>query len=117
MRRGKKCSKGYEVRATVLAALCCIVLVACEKSETQILQERLDDFRNLLPLELKQEFDSKNYPEVVAGIDSLLQTEPSFKTRFGDLKHKELIDVFSTQDVVDYYKEYFVEKLEKLKRK
>lgn len=104
------------MRTTILAALCCILFISCEKSETQILQERLDDFRNLLPTELRQKFDSKDYPDVTIGIDSLLQVEPSFKTKFEDLKHKELIDVFSTQDVVDYYREYFVEKLEKLKR-
>jgi len=105
------------LRNTILAVLCCILLVSCEKSEVQILQERLDDFRNLLPTELRQKFDAKDYPVVTRGIDSLLQAEPSFKTRYEDLKHQELIDVFSTQDVVDYYREYFVEKLEKLKRK
>jgi hypothetical protein len=104
------------LRKTILAILCCILFVSCEKSEMQILQERLDDFRNLLPTELRQNFDSKDYPEVTRGIDSLLQIEPSFKARYEDLKHEELIDVFSTQDVVDYYREYFVEKLEKLKR-
>jgi hypothetical protein len=104
------------LRTTTLAVLCCILFISCEKSEIQILQERLDDFRNLLPTELRQKFDSKDYPEVTRGIDSLLQTEPSFKAKFEDLKHRELIDVFSNQDVVDYYREYFVEKLEKLKR-
>ncbi len=104
------------MRTTILAVLCCILFISCEKSETQILQERLDDLRNLLPTELRQKFDAEDYPEVARGIDSLLQAEPSFKTRFEDLKHKELIDLFSTQEVVDYYKEYFVEKLEKLKR-
>jgi hypothetical protein len=99
------------LRKTILAILCCILFISCEKSEMQILQERLDDFRNLLPTELRQNFDSKDYPEVTRGIDSLLQIEPSFKARY-----EELIDVFSTQDVVDYYREYFVEKLEKLKR-
>lgn len=104
------------MRTIILAALCCILFISCEKPETQILQERLDDFRNLLPTELRQKFDSKDYPDVTRGIDSLLQVEPSFKTKLEDLKHKELIDVFSTQEVVDYYREYFVEKLEKLKR-
>jgi hypothetical protein len=104
------------LKKIILAVLCGILFISCEKSEMQILQERLDDFKNLLPTELRQKFDSKDYPEVTRGIDSLLQAEPSFKAKFEDLKHRELIDVFSTQDVVAYYREYFVEKIEKLKK-
>lgn len=104
------------MRRIILTILCGILFIACEKSEVQILQERLDDFRNILPTELRQKFDAKDYLEVAQGIDSLLEAEPSFKAKFEDLKHRELIDVFSTQDVVDYYREYFADKLEKLKK-
>ncbi len=105
------------MRKALLAVLGLLMLVACEKSELQILQERLDNFRILLPVELRQEFDSKNYPVVVRGIDSLLQVTPAFKEKYERLKHEELIDVFSTQDVVDFYREYFVEKIAGLKKK
>jgi len=32
------------------------------------------------------------------------------------MKHEELIDVFSTREVVDFYREYFAERIEKLKK-
>lgn len=96
---------------------CLFILIGCEKSEVEILQNRLDNFRNVLPLELRQEFDAKNYQAVVEGTDSLLHFAPAFKERYQRLKHEELIDVFSTQEVVDFYREYFVEKIEKLKKK
>ena len=94
-----------------------LLVIGCEKSEVEILQSRLENFRNILPLELRQEFDAKNYQTVAEGIDSLLQVAPLFKEKYQSLKHEELIDVFSPQDVVDYYREYFVEKIDKLKKK
>lgn len=107
-----------------LVILCLLLLAGCEKSEVEILQKRLDTFRNTLPLELRHQFDSKNYDAVIKGIDSLLSTgskfgqvAPDFKEKFDRLKHEELINVFSPQEVVDYYREYFVEKIERLKKK
>ena len=105
------------MRKVLLTLLCFLVLVSCEKSEVQILQERLDNFRNILPLELRAEFDSKKYDEVSKGIDSLFQSVPAFKEGFERIKHEELIDVFSTREVVDFFREYFAEKIERMKRK
>jgi len=82
-----------------------------------ILQRRLDNFRNILPSELRAEFDAKNYEVVVRGIDSLLQVAPEFKERYEKLKHQELIDVFSPQEVVDFFREYFVEEIQRLKQR
>ena len=92
-----------------------LLFVGCAKSEVEILQERLDVFRNILPEEIKEEFDLKNYEEVVMGIDSLLQYDSSFEEKYQKLKDQEAINVFSTQEVVDFFKVYFVEKMEKLK--
>jgi len=105
------------LRKVLLTLLCFLVLVSCEKSEVQILQERLDNFRNILPLELRAEFDSKKYDEVSKGIDSLFQSVPAFKEGFERIKHEELIDVFSTREVVDFFREYFAEKIERIKKK
>jgi hypothetical protein len=68
-------------------------------------------------LELRAEFDSKKYDEVSKGIDSLFQSVPAFKEGFERIKHEELIDVFSTREVVDFFREYFAEKIERMKRK
>jgi hypothetical protein len=104
--------------------LCLSMLAGCEKSEIEILQKRLDNFRNILPLELRHQFDAKDYQAVAKGIDSLLSTgskfgqvAPDFREKYDRLKHEELINVFSPQEVVDYYREYFVEKIERLKKK
>ena len=94
-----------------------LLFVGCEKSEVEILQERLDAFTNILPEEIREEFDLKNYAKVVMGIDSLLQYDSSFKEKYQKLKHEEAINVFSTQEVVDFFRIYFVERIEKLKGK
>lgn len=92
-----------------------LMLVGCEKSEVEILQERLDAFRNILPERTREEFDLKNYEKVVMGIDSLLEYDSSFKEKYQKLKDQELINVFSTQEVVDFFRVYFVDRIEKLK--
>jgi hypothetical protein len=94
-----------------------LLFLGCEKSEVKILQERLDAFRNVLPEEIREEFDSKNYEKVVMGIDSLLQCDSSFKEKYQKLKHEEAIDVFSTQEVVDFFRVHFADEIEKLKGK
>jgi hypothetical protein len=92
-----------------------LLFTGCEKSEIQILQERLDAFRNILPEKVKEEFDSKNYEKVVMGIDSLLERDPNFMEEYQKLKDREAINAFSTKEVVDFFKVYFVEEIERLK--
>lgn len=92
-----------------------LLFVSCEKAEVEILQERLDAFRNILPENIREEFDSKNYEKVVVGMDSLLEHDPVFKEKFEKLKHEEAINVFSTQEVADFFKIYFVERIEELR--
>jgi hypothetical protein len=112
------------LRRAFWVLLCLSMMVACEESKVEILQRRLDNFRNILPSELREEFDSKNYQVVAKGIDSLLsagsklgQETSAFKERYERLKHDELIDVFSTEEVVDFFREHFVEEIERLKKK
>ena len=88
----------------------------CQKSRVQNLQNRLDAFRNTLHQNLRAEFDSKNHEEVVKGIDSLLQVDEEFKKNFAKMKAEEAIDVFTPQEVVDFFKTYFVEEIEKDKK-
>jgi hypothetical protein len=100
-------------RLTILILF--LLLVGCERSKVEILQERLDAFRNILPGQLREEFDSKNYERVVTELDSLLKHDPAFGERYQKLKDQEAINVFSTQEVVDFFKVYFVDEIEKLK--
>jgi hypothetical protein len=77
---------------------------------------RLYDFRNVLPQDLREKFDSGRYEDVVSGLDSLLSEESAFKSEYQKLKDEEAINVFSTREVVDYYREYFLEEIKRLKR-
>jgi hypothetical protein len=93
-----------------------LTLPGCQKARVQDLQHRLDNFRSVLPQNFKDEFDAKNYSVVVKGIDSLLAGDDNFKQRYEKMKDNEAINVFSSQEVVDFFKTYFVEEIEKEKR-
>jgi len=92
------------------------MMMACEESKLGILQRRLDNFRNILPAQLRESFDSSDYGAVAQGIDSLVQADADFRERYENLKHEELIDVFSAEEAVDFFREHFVEEIERLKR-
>ena len=94
-----------------------LTLPGCQKSRVQDLEQRLDNFRNVLPQNLRTEFDSKNYAAVVKGIDSLLAGDENFKKRYEQMKDNEAINVFTSQEVVDFFKTYFVEEIEKEKKR
>ena len=112
----RACTRDCKLSKFLSAILVLFLLfVGCGKSEVEILQERLDAFTNILPEEIREEFNSKNYEKVVMGIDSLLQYDSSFEEKYKKLKHEEAINVFSTQEVVDFFRVYFVEEIEKLK--
>lgn len=104
------------MRRALLTVLCLSAMMACEKSRVENLQGRLDKFRNTLPPELRQKFDSGDYQTVAGGIDSLVQNDAKFKEEFEKIKHDELIDVFSSQEVVDFFGEYFAEKIRTLEQ-
>ena len=94
-----------------------LFFAGCGRSKVEILQQRLDAFRHILPDQIREEFDSKNYERVVAALDSLLEHAPPFKEKYQRLKDQELINQFSTQEVVDFFRVYFVDEIETLKGK
>ncbi len=94
-----------------------LLFVGCERSKVEILQERLDAFRDILPGQVREEFDLKDYERVVAGLDSLLEYDPAFEERYQKLKDQEAINVFSTLEVVDFFKVYFLDEIENLEGK
>lgn len=107
----------YKLGLSLLLILTLLFAFAsCQKTRVQNLQERLDVFRHTLPESLRTEFDAKNYEVVARGIDSLLQSDENFKSRYEQMKDKELINVFTPNEVVDFFKTYFVEKIEKDKK-
>jgi hypothetical protein len=94
-----------------------LFVIGCEESRLDNLERRLNAFRNILPEELKDKFDSGEYQGVVDGLDSLLSSDLNLKRDYEKIKDKEAINVFSSQEVVDYFREYFVEEIENLKEK
>jgi hypothetical protein len=96
--------------------LCLSAMLACQRSRVESLQSRLDGFRSLLPSRVRQQFDSRDYGSVAAAIDSLVRIDPQFSERYQALKHEELIDVFSPQEVVDFFREHFVDEIARLKQ-
>jgi hypothetical protein len=92
------------------------MLIACEESKVEILQRRLDNFTNILPAQLREQFNSGDFAAVAQGIDSLVRDDPVFREEYEDLKHEELIDLFSAEEVVDFFREHFVEEIERLKQ-
>lgn len=106
--------KRYQI--FLIPLLLSVLLLGCGESKVGNLQKRLDAFREILPENVRKDFDSKNYDNVVKGIDSLLATDISFQNKYDKAKDQEAINSFSVQEVVDFYKEYFVEGIEKLKQ-
>ncbi len=102
------------MRKVLATVLCLSAMMACQKSRVDSLQARLDGFRNVLPSRTRQQFDSGDYGSVAAAIDSLVRIDPQFNERYQALKHEELIDVFSSREVVDFFRENFVEEIENL---
>ena len=92
------------------------MMMACEQSKVEILQRRLDNFKNILPAQLREDFDSSDYAAGAQGIDSLVQADAAFREEYENLKHEELIDVFSAEEVVDFFREHFVEEIERLRQ-
>jgi len=109
--------KTFKLTVIILSLSIFLFVLSCEESKLENLQKRLDAFRNILTEELRGKFDSGNYQEVVAGLDSLLASDLTFKQDYERLKDNEAINVFSTQEVVDFYREFFVEEIDKLKMK
>ena len=103
----------YKYALSLFLIITLLTLPGCQKSRVQDLQQRLDNFRNVLPQNLRAEFDSKNYAAVVKGIDSLVAEDENFKQRYEKMKDNEAINVFTSQEVVDFFKTYFVEEIEK----
>ncbi len=109
--------KTFQITIITLSLSLFLFGLSCEESKLENLQKRLDAFRNILTEELRGKFDSGDYQEVVTGLDSLLSSDLTFKKEYERLKDSEAINVFSTQEVVDFYREFFVEEIDKLKTK
>jgi len=83
-------------------------LTGCVESREENFLRRLDDFRSQLPEPIRADFDAGNYDTAVQEIDSALAVDGEFAARWKNIKSAEAIDLFTTAEVVDYFKDYFV---------
>lgn len=97
-------------QAIIIAAAGAILLAAggCVPTRSDQLQDRLEQFRKLLPETARREFDAQRYEAAVFAIDSALATDPAFAGRWEEMKKTEAIGLFSTTEIVHYFVVYFV---------
>lgn len=99
----------------VAAAALILVLGALKETEEQNLQKRLDKWRAVLPTDIRAQFDAANDDACARMIDERLKTDGAFKKRYEALQDEELTPVFTPRDMVDYYRVYFVGRLNEIR--
>ena len=90
------------------AFLVFLMVWGCAPSREDQIRTRLDAFKAILPEPLRESFEQGDYAGVVVQVDSLLEIDPVFKTRWEEMKAAEAINLFSTAEVIDYFVTYFV---------
>jgi len=95
------------VAAAGLAAAI-IVLFALAPTVEEGRAERLDLFLAVLPDDARAAFEAGRYDEATARISEAYRTDLVFHERWEELKDTELINIFTVDEVLDYYVRYFV---------
>lgn len=103
--------------STVIFLLLITGVISCgTPTREESRQIRLDTFRSALPPAVLSSFDSISHEEdcVVAGalLDDAIEKDSSLEAVMDSIKHAELIDAFSSQDIVYYFWYYFAYALE-----
>jgi hypothetical protein len=98
------------------AAVLILVLGALKETEEENLAARLEKWREILPADIRAEFDDGEGPACAKMIEKRLETDPAFKARYEALQDEELTPVFSPADMVDYYRVYFVDRLHEIRK-
>ncbi|OGD74457.1 MAG: hypothetical protein A2Y64_01700 [Candidatus Coatesbacteria bacterium RBG_13_66_14] len=62
----------------------------------------------MLPDDAREAFEDGRYDEAVALISEAYRTDLVFHERWEELKDTELINIFTVDEVLDYYVRYFV---------
>lgn len=99
----------------VAAAALILVFGALKETEEENLGKRLEKWRDVLPTDIRDKFDAREDWVCAKMIEERLETDPAFKKRYEALQDEELTPVFSPGDMVDYYRIYFVRRLEEIR--
>jgi hypothetical protein len=97
------------------AAVLILILGAMKETEEQNLQKRLTKWREVLPDDAREKFDAGEDKACAAMIEERLESDSAFRERYEALQDEELTPVFTPRDMVDYYRVYFVERLEEIR--
>jgi len=97
-----------QTAAAVIILITIGCFAGCAPSRENQLKARLEAFKTILPEQVRVDFDNKKFDDVVKQVDSLLIADPAFKNNWDDIKAAEAINLFTTQEVIDYFEKYFV---------
>lgn len=92
----------------IIAAIVMVAVAGCAPSREDQIKTRLEEFKSILPDQVKTAFENGQYDQVVQMVDSVLALDPAFKNDWEDIKSAEAISLFSTKEVIEYYEKYFV---------
>jgi len=99
----------------VAASVLILVLGALKETEEENLSRRLAKWRQVLPGDIRAEFDAGRDAACAKMIAERLEADAGFKKRYEALQDEELTPVFSPEDMVDYYRVYFVDRLAEIR--
>lgn len=99
----------------VAAAVLILVFGALKETEEENLAQRLAKWREVLPADIRAEFDAGEDAACAEMIKERLESDAGFKERYEALQDEELTPVFSPKDMVDYYRVYFVDRLAEIR--
>jgi hypothetical protein len=99
----------------VAGAVLILVLGALKETEEENLAQRLEKWREVLPADIRARFDAGEDAAAAGMIEERLKADAAFKKRYEALQDEELTPVFSPEDMVDYYRVYFVDRLAEIR--
>jgi hypothetical protein len=102
-----KIEKIFIATAVVVAGIL-ILLAGFKETPEQNYARRLEAFRTILLEDARAAFDNNQRDEAARLIGSNKAQDPNFNEKYEQLKRNECIGIFSDRDVVDFFRDYFV---------
>jgi hypothetical protein len=103
---------GVEKSIYFTAIAIILIFFGCEDDPRRI-EQRLNSFRECIGPEAALLFDAGQDSACAAVIRRRLASDRQFAEAFGHLKSTEAIDLFTPEEVVGFYREYFAEVIRK----
>jgi len=102
-----KVEKIFVVAAILISAVL-LLLASFKETPEQNYARRLEAFRTILPVEARGAFDSNERDKATRIIEDTLEVDAVFKEKYEALKNEECIGIFTPREVVDFFRDYFV---------